>query len=294
MRRREALAALGSMAVVAPSVLAAEDKPAGSASKAPFYMVVMDPLCDKLACDCVKGYAQRKYDKLGELLEATLERPVKVVYGDTLASVLREKSEDHVDLIIGKASVVKFDAAFNKLPISPVAMLTGLDGTTTQTGLIIVPAKDPAKSVKDLEGYKVFFGPVECDEKNAAPVAYLKSQGISVPDKLEIRPNCTKAAAAILDAEKPTKLAAVISSYAQPLLEGCGTIEKGAVRVVGETPPVPFIGAFAAESLKGDELEIVRETLFAIAENPEMLKSLETKKGFVPVTTQPELVKKKT
>ncbi len=294
MRRREALATLSSMAVVTPSLLLADEKPAASGSKTPFFLVVMDPLCDKLACDCVKGYAQRKYDRLGELLEATLSRPVKVVYGDTIASVLREKSDGRADLIIGKHSVVKFDAGFNKLAITPVAMLTGLDGMTTQTGLIIVPAKDSAKSAKDLQGYKVFFGPEECDEKNAAPVAYLKSLGITVPDKLEIRPNCTKAAAAILDADKPIKMAAVISSYAQPLLEGCGTIEKGAVRVVGQTPPVPFIGAFATDTLKGEDLETVRETLFAIAENPEMLKALESKKGFVPVTAQPELVKKKT
>jgi ABC-type phosphate/phosphonate transport system substrate-binding protein len=293
MRRREAMATLSSMAVVTPGLLLADDKPSAAKSKPPFVMVVMDPLCDKLACDCVKGYAQRKYDRLGELLEATLERPVKVVYGDTIGSVLREKSDGKADLIIGKHSVVKFDAAFNKLTISPLAMLTGIDGTTTQTGLIIVPAKDPAKTVKDLHGYKIFFGPEECDEKNAAPIAYLKSQGIAVPEKLEIRPNCTKAAAAILDADKPVKMAAVISSYAQPLLEGCGTIEKGAVRVVGQTPPIPFIAAFATESLKGEDLETVRETLFAIAENPEMLKALESKKGFVPVAAQPELVKKK-
>ena len=293
MRRREALLALGSMAAMGPAILHSAEQPAADSAKPPFVLVVMDPLSDKLACDCVKGYAQRKYDRLGELLEATLERPVKVVYGDTLASVLREKSDGRADLIIGKCSVVKYDAAFNKLSVSLLAMLTGVDGTTTQSGLIIVPARDPARTVKDLQGYTVFFGPAECDEKNAAPIAFLKSQGITVPDKIEIRPNCTKAAAAIIDAEQPTKLAAVISSYAQPLLEGCGTIEKGAVRVVGQTPAIPFIGAFAAATLKGEDLETVRETLFAIGENPEMLKALESKQGFLPVAPQPDLVKKK-
>ena len=32
-------------------------------------MVVMDPLALPLSCPCVKGYAQRNYDKLGEKLE---------------------------------------------------------------------------------------------------------------------------------------------------------------------------------------------------------------------------------
>ncbi|MDB5391107.1 MAG: hypothetical protein JWM11_6753 [Planctomycetaceae bacterium] len=289
MERREVLYTLGAWAMT-PVAWAAADQPAGSKSE--FVMVVMDPLSDRLACDCVKGYAQRKYDKLGALLQATLERPVKVVYGDTIASVLREKSDGRADLIIGKYSVVKFDAAHNKLEVTPVAMLTGTDGTTTQTGLVIVPSKDPAQSAKDLKGYQIILGPEECDEKYAAPMAYLKEQGVSFPDKPLIKPSCTKAAAAILDG-KPTNVAAVISSYAQPLLEGCGTIEKGAVRVVGRTHPVPFIGAFATSSLKGDDLEIVRETLKTIAEDPEMLKALESKKGFVPVEAPQELVKKK-
>ena len=293
MERRDALIALGSLAIAPaawPAGLAAADEPSGSKSE--FILVVMDPLSDRLACDCVKGYAQRKYDKLGALLQATLERPVKVVYGDTIASVLSEKSDGRADLIIGKFSVVKFDAAHNKLAVSPLAMLTGTDGTTTQTGLVIVPAKDPAQSAKDLKGYQIIFGPEECDEKYAAPLAYLKEQGVSVPEKPAIKPSCTKAAAAILDGN-PTKVAAVISSYAQPLLEGCGTIEKGAVRVVGKTPPVPFIGVFATAALKGEDLEIVRETLLAVAEDSELLKALESKLGFVAFEEAPELVKKK-
>ena len=45
------------------------------------------------------------------------------------------------------------------------------------------------------------------------------------------------------------KAAAVISSYAEPLLEGCGSIKKGDLRVVGQTQPVPFVTALVSDEL---------------------------------------------
>ena len=47
-------------------------------------VVVMDPLAAPLSCPCVKGYAQRDYDKLGAFLEKSLKIPVKVVYAESL------------------------------------------------------------------------------------------------------------------------------------------------------------------------------------------------------------------
>ena len=57
----------------------------------------------------------------------------------------------------------------------------------------------------------------------------------------------------IIDWGDKIRGAAVISSYAAPLLEGCGTIKKGDLRVVGETEPVPFVAAFATNLLNEDE-----------------------------------------
>lgn len=41
-------------------------------NKLPLRIVVMDPLSDQLACDCVQGYAQRKYKELATFLEKQL------------------------------------------------------------------------------------------------------------------------------------------------------------------------------------------------------------------------------
>ena len=83
------------------------------------------------------------------------------------------------------------------------------------------------------------------------------------------------------EAKSGKKVATVISSYAQPLLEGCGTIKKGDLRVVGETDPVPFVAAFATKTLAGADCEKVKSALLAVGKNKDLSTALETKGGFV-------------
>ena len=90
----------------------AETPAAASEAIAPntLTMVVMDPLALPLSCPCVKGYAQRDYDKLGEKLAKELGRPVRVVYNESLTTALKNDAHGHADIVIGKHSVVLFDA----------------------------------------------------------------------------------------------------------------------------------------------------------------------------------------
>src|SRR4051812_47992252 len=144
-------------------------------------MVVMDPLAEPLSCPCVKGYAQRKYEKLAEYLSSELGRPVHVTFAESFEKALAKPTCKVIDIAIGKDSVVRSDAAAAKLRITPVARLTGQDGLTTQTGLIVVRSADRAQRVEDLQGYQVLFGPRECDEKFAAPRKLLEKAGIKIP-----------------------------------------------------------------------------------------------------------------
>jgi len=119
------------------------------------------------------------------------------------------------------------------------------------TGLFVVAAKDPALTVMDLKGYQMILGPAECDEKNGAALALFKDLGATPPSKRDTCAACSDGAVKVIDlAKKGEKAATVISSYAQPLLEGCGTIQKGDLRVIGETDPVPFIVAFVNDSCR--------------------------------------------
>ena len=212
-------------------------------------MVVMDPLAAPLSCPCVQGYAQRRYEKLAEYLTEQLGRPVHVTFAESFSNALAKDGCDGIDIAIGKDSVVRYDAAAKQMKVTPLAQLTGKDGKTTQTGLIVVRSSDPAHEVSDLRGYRILFGPRECDEKFSAARLLLTAAGVTVPppETAETSAACSDGACKIIDWGDSQKAAAVISSYAAPLLEGCGTIKKGDLRMIGETAPVPFITAFATD-----------------------------------------------
>jgi len=258
---------------------ASEDIPADA-----IVMVVMDPLALPLSCPCVKGYAQRDYDKLGAKLQKELGHPVRVIYNESLTTALKGDAHGRADVVIGKHSVVLFDAKRSGIKMLPVASLTGKDGATTQTGLIVVPSDDPAKKVSDLAGYHLVFGPPECDEKYTAAMTLLRENGVKIPDKVETSPACSDGACLVLDEFKKDDSkhgAAVISSYAKPLLEGCGTVEKGALRVVGETAAVPFVEAFVSGQIPADQREKLAKAVLKSTDDPLLRISLETRSGFI-------------
>ena len=247
--------------------------------KAPLRIVVMDPLAAPLACDCVAGYAQRRYERLGDFLAQRLGRPVVVSWSEALADP-RARLDDGVDLVIGKLSVVAHDARQVGLRIRTVAMLSGNDGAITQTGLFVVRGDDPAKTIEDLKGRRLCFGPAEADEKRAAPLATLEAFNLPVPEPLLAKPSCSATAMAVIEKEAE---AGVVSSYAKPLLEGCGAIQKGEVRIVGKTDPVPFIAVVATDRVDAAAERAIVEALLAVRDDKALLAALESRDGFVPL-----------
>ena len=291
INRRIALTVLASSPLVMSRFLPAAEN-ASSAND--LTLLVMDPLAKELSCPCVKGYAQREYNELGKHLATRLQRPVKVVFSETMVGAIKSgKLPEGVDLVVGKRSVVEFDAKASQIAVTPIASLSGKDGVTSQLGLIVVPAKDPAKSVADLKGYQIYFGPEECDEKHKAALALLKQYGVAIPAKLETCSACSDGATKILELGADVRAATVISSYAAPLLEGCGTIQKGDLRVVGKTAPVPFITAFATERVSETDRTTIRELLLELIETPKLCEALETQLGFVELAEVGETTKKK-
>jgi len=239
-------------------------------------ILVMDPLAAPLACACVGGYAQRKYEHLAAFLEHRLETPVQLVFGEGLQAA--DKLGGPPDLVIGKWSVVRFDAARRRMGLRPIALLTDKQGDTTLRGVFVVRSDDPAKTIADLKGRSILFGPEEAAEKHAAALAALDEQGVPLPAKLLTRPSCTTAGVAVTEKEAD---AAAISSYALALLEGCGSIEKGSLRVVGTTAPVPFVAVFAGEGVSPQAERAILDDLLAVGAEPALLAALESKDGFV-------------
>jgi ABC-type phosphate/phosphonate transport system substrate-binding protein len=215
-------------------------------------------------------------------LEKRLNRPVTVEFGESLAATMAKKTNGKADLIIGKESVVRHEASKLKYPVEPVVSLIGLDGKTTMTGLIVVAAKDPALTAADLKDHTLYFGFDDADEKFLMPMNLLKDLGVPLPKNPETCASCSVGATKVVDDAKAGKMAAaMISSYAQPLLEGCGTVQKGDLRVIGETDPVPFIVGFLSSGLTAEEKTAVTQGLVAMKDNADLCKVLESKGGFV-------------
>jgi ABC-type phosphate/phosphonate transport system substrate-binding protein len=259
-------------------------------------IVVMDPLAKPLSCPCVAGYAQRDYEVLGAAMKKALGREVRVVFNESLVAAQKKDEIQRVDLVIGKQSVILHDAKASNLSVKKIAMLTGKDGMTTQRGLVVVATDDPAKKIGDLKGYSIYFGPKECDEKHAAAMKLMKKDGVEIPAKFDTAVACDEGAIRILEmAEKGERGCAVISSYAKPLLEGCGQVPKGAIRVVGETEEVPFIAAYINSSLDESSQKLITDALLKTTATDVALRvALETKRGFVGVEEiEAELAKKK-
>ena len=276
-------AVLLAMGPTPASTMAADSERPQTVSSVPadaLVVVVMDPLAEPLACKCVEGYAQRKYEVLGTYLEQVLHRPVHVVWGEAI-EVATESIPGRGDLIIGKHSVVLHDAQQTGRKIEPIAQLTNRDGSRHQTGLFVVRAENRAQKVTDLTGYHLLLGMADADEKSAAPLALLREHGIALPDKIERCEACSEAASQLMQRAASTDAAAVISSYAQPLLEGCGTIKKGDLRVVGETKKVPFVTAFVRSDLDAGLKASLQDALLRAADRDDVRKALETAKGFV-------------
>jgi len=271
---------LAALVLAMPPVAAqAEDTKSDSS----LICVVMDPLSKPLSCPCVAGYAQRDYEKLGAALTSALGREVKVVFNESLVAAQKKMGKTQAALVIGKQSVILHDAKAAGLNLKKVAMLTGKDGVTTQRGLVVVPADDPAKKISDLKEYRIFFGPAECDEKHAAALRLLRAGGIDAPAKLETAIACDEGAVKILElGAKGVRGCAVISSYAKPLLEGCGQVPKGALRVIGETEEIPFIAAYLNAGLDKElQLAFSEALLKSTSSDVKLRIALETKRGFV-------------
>ena len=258
------------------------------AAEEPFSLVVMDPLAAPLSCPCVEGYAQREYEKFAAALAEKLGRAVTVTFAESMGKALQNPNCSRIDIVVGKDSVVRADAVKHKLALTPIAQLTGKDGKTTQTGLIVVPANDPAQNVADLVDYRVIFGAPDCAEKFSAARNLLTGAGVAVPaiKESETSAACSDGATLILELTDDVRAAAVISSYAAPLLEGCGTVKKGDLRVVATTAPVPFITLFLSESLPQDQRETLSDALLEASHSAEMLIALESLLGFVSLSPE--------
>ncbi len=138
-----------------------------------------------------------------------------------------------------------------------------------------------AATLLDLDGAVFYWGSEDCDEKWAAPKQLIERLELDVAPESKSVASCSEAAKALLELPKQTLACAVISSYAAPLLEGCGTIKRGDLKIIGQTDDLPFVTAFVNESLPTKLRDAIGKALCQPMSS-ELRQQLETEKGFQP------------
>ncbi|MBN1509911.1 MAG: PQQ-binding-like beta-propeller repeat protein [Sedimentisphaerales bacterium] len=248
----------------------------------PLRVVVTDPLSSALRGTDTGDLARRDYSVLAAYLRGRIRRSVQVSYTQHLPDVLRSQS-DPVDLIIGKASAVQLQAAMANLSIRPLLRLTDREGRSDVAGLFVVRVDDLARTMKDLADYTILLGPACDEERHSAALAALANHGVTVVPPLQIVTSCTTAAMTVAEGQAG---AAVISAYAEPLVDGCDGVERGTLRVIGRTAPVPFITVFATTRVAPNVERDIMDALLSVNNDPQLLGALDSKTGFVGLHTQ--------
>ena len=249
----------------------------------PLLLVVVDPLSKELACACVKGFGQRDYRKLAAKLEATLKQRVVIEFAEDLGETLTRAGTGRELLLIGDRSVIAHGTAKAGVKCQPVAALTDVNGETTLGATFLARAGDPAKSLKDLAGRRFIFGLAEADAKSAAALEALRTAGVEPLAKVERRAAFTDAGLDTLDSPASPPPVAVVPGYGLRLLEGCGSVKLGELRVLGTSAPAPFITAFLADTLPAAKREKVLQALLGLKADAKLLQALESRDGFQPL-----------
>lgn len=254
----------------------------------PVVLVVMDPLASELACACVRGYGQRNYRKLAARLESVLKVPVGIEFSDDLAETLSWVGPERQVIVVGERSVAAKGAASAGLKCHPICELTGQEGHTSISGTFVTRADDPARALAEIGGRQVLFGLAESRENLAALQAALRDAGVEAGG-IEARGAYSDAALDVLDSTAKPPPVAVIPDYALRLLEGCGSVKPGELRVIGSTPSLPFITVFLADDIPQAQARTILDTLLNLKEDETLLRAMESRDGFKPVDTgEPE------
>lgn len=263
-------------------------EPERSQPTEPIVLVVMDPLSKELACACVEGHGQRDYRKLAAYLKAGLGRDVEIEFSDDLAETLAVVGEGREVIVIGERSLVTHGAEQAGLKARPVCELSGRDGSTTDTALFIARADDPAKNLKDIGGRKVLVGLAEADARHAVTLAALREADPKPPAEPQRRPAGIEVALDVLDSSATPPPVAVIPSYMLRLVEGCGSVNPGDLKVIGGTNAVPFITAFVSDNIAPETQAAIRDRLLSVKNDSALLKQMESRDGFKPVDSSAE------
>lgn len=208
------------------------------------------------------------------LREAELGRKITLVFNESLTAALREKAQDRADLIIGKQSVVQFDVRKSKIELTLLAMLSGKDGSTTQTGLLVVPSRDAAQAwptsrvtASSLDPRKATrsMPPHSRCSNNSTCLGAWQARNVR-----RLRRGCLPRAGT---AGRRARCGCHLE-LRQAAARRLRHRQEGDLKVIGETQPVPFIAAFATGSVPAEQRQPLLDALVKVSSDPQIRLAL--------------------
>lgn len=246
----------------------------------PLLLLVADPLARELACACVPGFGQRDYRRLARHLEGALACRVTIEFADDVADALGRLPAGPDLLVIGERSVTAKAAATAGRSLQPLAELTGLDGTATVSAVVTARRDDPIASLVGLAGRTILVGLSGADTAQAAFAAALAKEALNPTPQILQRGSDAKVGLDVLDSTATPPPVAVMPEYVLRLLEGCGSITPGSLKVIARTAPQPFVTAFTDPAMTPERVAGLREALLGL--DDALRQALESRDGFRP------------
>jgi outer membrane protein assembly factor BamB/ABC-type phosphate/phosphonate transport system substrate-binding protein len=242
-------------------------------------IVVMDPLAAPLSCPCVTGTGQRKYDRLEEFLEKQLQRPIDLTFDESL-ELASQRLETKFDWVIGKRSVVEFDANRLKVNLKPMAALTDRDGRQFLSGLVVVPQDSSFDTLDKLRGRTIALGPQDNVDVHQSAIDLFLATAPMAEWKFKIYESIDAAVYAVTDGEAE---AGLVSDFLPPLLEGCGKIIPNSLKTIGKTAQIPFITLFASDRISEGDAAKMLAAFKEVPKHSALLAAMESRAGFVEI-----------
>lgn len=254
-----------------------------AAKEKPLTFVVMDPLSKELACACVKGYGQRDYRKLTAYLAQELKRDIAIEFSDDLTETLKAIGADHELVVVGEYSRMLKEAGVARLKIRPLCGLSDPEGDTNIHAVLVAQSKDSVQNLQGITGRKILFALADTEANHKTLQNCLSTVGLTQTPTLEKRSQYTDAALDVLDSTEPNPPVALVPSYAMRLLQGCGSIKPGELKVIGKTDSFPFITLFVNERLDQTMEAKLEQALLSVGKDAKLLELMESKDGFQSV-----------
>lgn len=236
---------------------------------------VNDIYCLDSSCSCISQIAARTYGDLQQRLQDSYGIELKLVYFQEPYELEKAVRDGKFDGIICKPWFAAYSAGSNRT-FSRISDVLDIHNNQWLTGVVIVNAGSPFKTLGELAGRRVVIGQPDAYEKHYAALKIFNQAGVK-PGKIYQKASCMECLGEVMDGRAD---AAVISDYA--LTADCAVdfTKPENFRILGASEKIPLTSVMLdMKKVSSADAARLKQALLAVS-GDKMPKSF-LSKGFV-------------